>query len=63
MYVITISAYNKSFKVIIRIQKEGGRIYHGLPYEVEETFRTVSVNINGENGTGLLGLRYESSGT
>ncbi|XP_041975336.1 putative phosphoenolpyruvate synthase [Aricia agestis] len=60
-YTINVHAYKINFKIEMKINKDGGRVYHGAPHHFEDVFRTVSVSINGEIGTGVLYLGYEKA--
>ncbi|XP_050342734.1 putative phosphoenolpyruvate synthase [Nymphalis io] len=57
-YTINVStANNRNLKVILRINKDGGRLLSG-PKEI--VYHTVNVSIDGEHGTGILELGYET---
>ncbi|XP_034834100.1 rifampicin phosphotransferase-like [Maniola hyperantus] len=60
-YTINVSTANsRSFKVILRINKEGGRTLSGVPHKQELLYRSFAVEINGEHGTGILELGYDT---
>lgn len=48
--------------LVLRINEDGGKLYSGIPYKFETHYRTVSVEINGNSGAGLLELGYETAG-
>ncbi|XP_047527658.1 putative phosphoenolpyruvate synthase [Vanessa atalanta] len=59
-YTINVSTTNdRNLKVILRINKDEGRFISG-PDQHEIVYRTVNVSINGEHGTGILELGYET---
>ncbi|CAH2239481.1 jg21488 [Pararge aegeria aegeria] len=63
-YTINIcTSDSRTFKVILRISKDGGRTFSGVPRQQEEVYRNCAVEINGEHGTGVLELAYDKLGT
>ncbi|CAH0695045.1 unnamed protein product [Spodoptera exigua] len=61
VYTINVNTSNRELKIVLRINTDGGKVFSGVPYQQEEVFRTMHVNINCEPGTGILQLGYEPS--
>ncbi|CAH0724658.1 unnamed protein product, partial [Brenthis ino] len=58
-YTINVSAHDRTLKVIIRLNKDGGKFYSGVHRE-EQLYHTFNVTIDSEHGTGILELGYEN---
>ncbi|KPJ09368.1 putative phosphoenolpyruvate synthase [Papilio machaon] len=61
VYTITAVANGRSLKVVLRINDDGVKVISLTPQKQDIVYRTLAVEINGEHGTGILELTYESS--
>ena len=55
------SANNRTFKIVIRINKDGG-VLHSRGLQQEQMYRIFSVTIDSFHGSGVLELGYDSLG-
>ncbi|XP_013149612.1 PREDICTED: uncharacterized protein LOC106111948 [Papilio polytes] len=60
-YTITCVANGRSLKVVLRINDDDSKAISSAPLRQDIIYRTLAVEINGEHGTGILELTYESS--
>ncbi|XP_052739556.1 putative phosphoenolpyruvate synthase [Bicyclus anynana] len=59
-YTINVSTSDsRTFKLILRINKDDWRTFSGVPHNQEQVYRNFAVEISGEHGTGLLELGYD----
>ncbi|KAM3967560.1 rifampicin phosphotransferase [Aphomia sociella] len=57
-YTINVSTKSNSFRMVIRINADGGKLLSGVPYQQELYYRTLVVNIDESSGSGILELGY-----
>ncbi|XP_049875010.1 uncharacterized phosphotransferase YvkC-like isoform X2 [Pectinophora gossypiella] len=57
---INMSTKTRELKLVLRVNEDGGKLLSGVPYQQEMVYRTVFVDINGESGSGILELGYQT---
>lgn len=61
-FLYIIAGKSRDFKIVLRINEDGGKLFSGAPYQQEVVYRTASILINGIPGTAILELGYKSYG-